>query len=233
MCRKPLLYSVRISSPLKLGQENKEEVPPIAEFLIKEKGVRFEDGHIETDIDAIVYCTGYLYAYRFLRSLDPPVVTNGRRVRGLYKHLFNIHHPTLAFTALMQKVIPFPISEAQSAAIAKVWANKLSLPEKEEMQKAEDDELKKTGEGTEFHIFGYPKDAQYLNGLHSWVKTASDGFAKEPACWDEKHMWEREIFAEIRKTFVETGSKARRREEIGFRFEDRDKGKGIEVADST
>lgn len=232
VCRKPLLNSVRTSSPLKLGQENKEEVPPIAEFLAKERAVRFEDGRIERDIDAIVYCTGYFYSYPFLRSLDPPVVTHGRRVRGLYKHLFNIHHPTLAFTALPQKVIPFPISEAQSAAIAKVWANKLSLPEKEEMLKAEDDELKETGEGTEFHIFGYPKDAQYLNGLHGWVKTASDGFAKEPASWDETHMWEREIFAELRKRFVETGSKARHNEELGFRFEDRNGGR-IEVADST
>jgi hypothetical protein len=218
---------------VKLGQENKEEVPPIAEFLINERGVRFEDGRIETDIDAIVYCTGYFYSYPFLRSLHPPVVTTGHRVRGLYKQLFNINHPTLAFTALPQKVVPFPISEVQSAAIAKVWANKLSLPGKEEMQMAEEKELNKTGEGTGFHIFGYPKDANYINGLYSWVKTASDGFAKEPAYWDEMHQWERKIFAELRKTFVEAGGHARRREELGFRFEDGNKGENIEVSDGT
>ena len=233
MCRKPLLYSVRTSSQLKLGQENKEEVPPIAEFLIEQRGVRFEDGRIETDIDAVVYCTGYFYSYPFLRSLDPPVVTTGRRVRGLYRQLFNIHHPTIAFTALPQKVIPFPISEVQSAAIAKVWANKLSLPGKEEMQRAEEDELAETGEGTQFHIFGYPKDAAYLNGLHSWVKTASDGFAKEPTFWDDIHLWEREIFAELRKKFVETGGHAKRSEELGFRFENRNERKSIESVDGT
>ena len=193
----------------------------------------FEDGRIETDIDAVVYCTGYFYSYPFLRSLDPPVVTTGRRVRGLYKQVFNIHHPTIAFTALPQKVIPFPISEVQGAAIAKVWANKLSLPTKEEMQRAEEKELAETGEGTQFHIFGYPKDAGYLNGLHDWVKTARDGFAKKPAFWDDMHLWEREIFAELRKKFVETGGHAKRVEELGFRFEDRNERKSMESVDGT
>jgi hypothetical protein len=220
-----LLNSVRTSSPLKLGQENKEEVPPITEFLIKERGVRFEDGRIETEIDAIVYCTGYFYAYPFLRTLDPPVVTTGHRVRGLYKQLFNINYPTLAFIALPQKVIPFPVSEVQSAAIAKVWTNQLSLPGKDEMRNAEKMELNESGEGTAFHIFGYPKDANYLNGLHNWVKTATDGFAKVPAFWDKMHRWEREIFGEMRKKFVETGGHAIRREELGFRFEDRNEKK--------
>jgi hypothetical protein len=212
---------VRTSSPVKVGQDRKEEVPPIAEFLIEERGVRFEDGSIETDVDAVVYCTGYFYSYPFLRSLDPPVITTGHRTRGLYKQLFNIHHPTLAFLSLPQKVIPFPISEVQSAAIAKVWANKLSLPGKEEMLRAEEDELSEMGEGRTFHVFGYPRDANYLNGLHDWVKTASDGFAKKPAMWNETHRWEREIFAEVRKKFVETGQKAKEIEELGFRFEDR------------
>lgn len=51
--QKPLLCSVRTPLPQKFG-EAKEEVPPIAEFLVEEKGVRFEDGRVEKDIDAIV-----------------------------------------------------------------------------------------------------------------------------------------------------------------------------------
>jgi hypothetical protein len=233
VCKKPLLNSVRTSSPLKLGQENKEEVPPIAEYLVGQRGVRFEDGRTETDIDAVVYCTGYFYSYPFLGSLDPPVVTTGRRVRGLHQQLFNIHHPTLAFTALPQKVIPFPLSEAQGAAIAKVWANKLNLPTKEEMEIAEEMQVNESGDGTKFHVFGYPNDANYLNGLHNWVKTASDGFAKEPVHWDERHLWERELYVEMRKKFIETGGHAKRSEELGFRFEDRDGEKMIDMADGT
>lgn len=168
----------------------------------------------------MVYCTGYFYAYPFLNSLDPPIVTTGRRVRDIYRQLFNIHHPTLVFPALCQKVIPFPVSEVQSAAIAKVWANKLALPGKEEMQRSEQKELEERGDGTGFHVLPYPKDAEYLNGLHDWVKTATDGFAKVPAVWDDTQRWQRQIFAELRKKFVQTGGHAVEIADLGFKIED-------------
>ncbi|TAQ86442.1 hypothetical protein B7494_g5248 [Chlorociboria aeruginascens] len=218
VCKKPLVNSMRTSPPFKLGQENKEEVPPIAEFLIDDRAVRFGDGRIEKDIDAIVYCTGYLYSYPFLKSLDPPVVTNGRRVRGCYQQLFNTLHPTLAFIALSQKIIPFPISEVQGAAIAKVWANKLELPPKDEMELWEKKRIEEAGDGTSFHVLGYPKDAEYINGLHHWVKSSTVGSGKEPAFWGEKKLWMRERYAEIRKKFVETGGHATSMEELGFYF---------------
>lgn len=221
VCKKPMLNSIRTSptfqlSPEESGQKTKEEVPPIAEFLVEERGVIFEDGRIEKDIDAIVYCTGYLYSYPFLKSLDPPPVTSGHRVRGLYQQLFNITHPTLAFTALSQKIIPFPLSEAQGAAIAKVWAGRLDLPGKEEMELWEKYRVEELGDGTSFHVLGYPKDAELINGLHDWVKTADGGFAKEPAYWDEKQLRIREMCVEIRRKFIETGGKAKTLEELGF-----------------
>jgi cation diffusion facilitator CzcD-associated flavoprotein CzcO len=219
VCKKPLLNSVRESSPLKLGQENKEEVPPISEYLLEDRGVRFEDGRVEKDIDAVVYCTGYLYSYPFLKSLGPPIVTTGRRVIGLYQQLFSYEHPTLAFTALAQKIIPFPISEVQGAAIAKVWSDRLHLPEIEEMKAWEKKRVEQTGDGTSYHVLGYPYDADYMNYLHDWVKTA--GFTKEPAYWGEKQKWVREVFAQIRKKFVETGGQANSMEELGFNFEKR------------
>jgi cation diffusion facilitator CzcD-associated flavoprotein CzcO len=219
VCKKPLLNSVRESSPLKLGQGNKEEVSPISEYLLEDRGVRFEDGRMEKDIDAVVYCTGYLYSYPFLKSLDPPIVTTGRRVIGLYQQLFSYEHPTLAFTALAQKIIPFPISEVQGAAIAKVWSDRLRLPEIEEMKAWEEKRMEQTGDGTSYHVLGYPYDADYMNYLHDWVKTA--GFTKKPAYWGEKQKWVREVFAQIRKKFVETGGQANTMEELGFDFEKR------------
>jgi cation diffusion facilitator CzcD-associated flavoprotein CzcO len=220
--KKPMLNSIRTSSPLKLGQENKEEVPPIAEYLVEDRGVRFEDGRIEKDIDAIIYCTGYLYSYPFFRTLDPPLITDGRRVRGLYRQLFNISNPTLAFTALAQKIIPFPLSEGQGAAIAKVWAGKLELPSKEEMESWEERRVIELGDGTSFHVLGYPKDAEYINNLHDWVQSSEDGFAKEPAYWGEEQLWVRENYAEIRKKFVETGGRAKTMKELGFEYAKRD-----------
>jgi len=213
--KKPLLCSVRSPLPQKFGQA-KEEVPPIAEYLVEEKGVRFEDGRIEKDIDAIVYCTGYFYSYPFLKALDP-TVTNGRRAVGVYEHVFDIAHPTLAFLALTQKVIPFPIAEIQSAAIAGVWSNRLELPTQEKMQTWEKKRVEEAGEGTNFHVFGYPKDAEYINGFHDWVKLS--GFKKEPTYWGPEQLWCREIYADVRKKWVETGSIAKSMEELGFKFD--------------
>ncbi|TEY70398.1 hypothetical protein BOTCAL_0104g00070 [Botryotinia calthae] len=219
VCKKPLLNSVRTS--FGEGEDGKEEVPPISEYLTDIRGVRFDNGRIEKDVDAIVYCTGYFYSYPFLNSLKPPVVTTGRRVVGSYQHLFDIQHPTLAFTALAQKVIPFPISEVQSAAVSKVWSNKLNLPSKEEMNLWEQERVKEHGNGTSFHIFGYPHDANYINGLHDWVKGAEGGFSKEPPYWDEKKLWIRELYSDIRKRFIEDGEKAKSLEELGYDFEKR------------
>jgi hypothetical protein len=153
--------------------------------------------------------------------LDPPIVTTGRRAIGLYQQLFNYEHPTLAFTALAQKIIPFPISEVQGAAIAKVWSDNLRLPEIEEMKTWEKKRVEQTGNGTSYHVLGYPYDADYLNYLYDWVKTAGDGFTKEPAYWGKKQKWVRDVFAQIRKKFVETGGQANTMEELGFDFEKR------------
>ncbi|TVY87109.1 Thiol-specific monooxygenase [Lachnellula willkommii] len=213
--KKPLLCSVRTPLPLQFG-EAKEEVPPISEYLVEEKGVRLEDGRVEKDIDAIVYCTGYFYSYPFLKALDP-TVTNGRRAIGLYEHVFNIAHPTLAFLALPQKVIPFPVAEVQAAAIAKFWSNNLELPGKEKMQTWEKKRVEETGEGTNFHVFGYPQDAEYINGLHDWVKLS--GFKKEPTYWGPEQLWCREIYAEVREKWVKAGGTARSMEELGFKFD--------------
>ncbi|KAE9364615.1 flavin dependent monooxygenase-like protein [Stipitochalara longipes BDJ] len=219
VCAKPLLNSIRSEEPLKLGKEVKEEVLPIAEYLVEERGVRFEDGRIEKDVDAILYCTGYLYAYPFLRSLDPPIVTTGRRVIGLYKQMFHTSHPTLAFTALSQKVIPFPLSEGQAAVIAKVWSNKLFLPEESAMKAWEKEKLEELGDTRNFHILGFPRDADYINELHDWAGRAENGFAKEPPRWDEQQRHTRSIFVDIRKRFVELGGKVTSMKELGPGFE--------------
>jgi cation diffusion facilitator CzcD-associated flavoprotein CzcO len=223
VCQKPLLNSVRSDEHLKLDKENKEEVSPIAEYLEIERGVRFEDGRVEKDIDAIVYCTGYLYAYPFLKSLDPPIVTTGRRVIGLYKQLFHISHPTLAFIGLSQRVIPFPLSEGQAAVIAKVWSNKLALPEESDMRAWEKKNVEELGDNTNFHILGYPKDADYINELHDWAGCASNGFSKEPPHWDEDQRHMRSVFIDIRKRFVELGRKATSMKELGPEFADLDR----------
>jgi cation diffusion facilitator CzcD-associated flavoprotein CzcO len=229
VCQKPLLNSIRETARVEPGQEvTKEEVPAIAEYLVAERGVRFENGRVETDIDAIVYCTGYMYSYPFLESLDPPLVTDGRRAIGIWQQIFNIAHPTLAFTALGQKIIPFPMAEAQGAAISKVWSKKLSLLTTKEMEAWEMSRVDELGDGTAFNVYGYPKDADYINYLHDWVMSADSEVTKEPPFWDEKAKWVREIYSDVKKKFTEAGGKAKSLEELGFNFETREQGRGFD-----
>ncbi|KKK15779.1 hypothetical protein AOCH_002553 [Aspergillus ochraceoroseus] len=132
-----VLASQRTDLYLSPTATDKAYFPEIVEFLppaSHERAVRFADGRVEKDIDAIVFCTGFFYSFPFLSSLDPPVITNGRRVRNTYQHLFYLYNPTLVLPVLPQRIIPFPLSENQAAVFSRVWSGRLSLPSTAEME---------------------------------------------------------------------------------------------------
>ncbi|KAL2136371.1 hypothetical protein VTI74DRAFT_4015 [Chaetomium olivicolor] len=216
VCKKRLLLSVRTpTSPENLEYSGAEEVPVIEEFLVEQRGIRFADGRVETDIDAIIYATGYLFSFPFLRSLKPPVMTDGRRVPGLYKHLFHIGHPTLVFTRLPIKVVPFPLSESQAAVFSRAWANLLPLPSVEEMRKWEEEEMERRG--TKYHVWPEGGDAEYINSVHNWIKESGTP-GKEPPRWNPELVWQRQIYAKAKLAFELSGRKARSLDELGFIF---------------
>lgn len=233
VCRAPLLSSVRSESYFTTkATDNRKEYPPIAEFLPPEKhnrAVRFSNGEIEQDIDAIVFCTGYLYSFPFLSTLNPPVVKNGSRTLRVYQHMFYNEHPTLVFPALNQKVIPFPIAEAQSAVLARVLAGRLALPSREDMYAWEEANAAARGSGKSFHVLAYPLDADYLNFLHEWAASAerrsrlsNDGQGKQGPFWGNKEKWLRSRFTQIKQAFVQRGEDRRYYrlpEDLGFDFE--------------
>ncbi|GAB1315025.1 monooxygenase [Madurella fahalii] len=216
VCRKPLLLSVRTAtSEANLDWIGAEDVPVIDEFLVAERGIRFRDGRVEKDVDAVIFATGYLYTYPFLRSLKPPVVTDGRRVRGLYKHLFHIDHPTLVFSGLPIKVVPFPTSETQAAVFSRTWANLLPLPSVEEMRGWEEEEAEKRG--VNFHVWPEGGDYQYINSVHDWIaRSGTPG--KEPPQWTPEQIRQRQIYAKAKLKFELDGRKAKTLEELGFGY---------------
>ncbi|KAJ5775154.1 uncharacterized protein N7511_000165 [Penicillium nucicola] len=212
---------------------NQITCPEIVEFLpttTHNRGIQFADGHIEESIDAIVFCTGYFYSFPFLSSLVPPVVTHGWRTTDIYQHLFYIEHPTLAFPVLPQRVIPFPMAEAQAAVFSRVWSARLTLPSKKAMCDWEESEIRTKGDGKAFHLLNFPADADYLNFLHDWANKATlrsglsnDGKGKIGPRWGEKERWMRALFPEIRRAFVQRGEargQIRSLTELGFDFEE-------------
>ncbi|KAF4984304.1 hypothetical protein FDECE_17117 [Fusarium decemcellulare] len=218
-CRKPAILSVRHPTPPdRLAHSGCEEAAEIAEFLVEEKGVRFNDGRVEKDVDAIVFCTGFLYGFPFLQDLNHKLITTGRGVHGLYKHVFYIQHPTLVFPGLNMKAAPWPLCESQAALFSAVWSNNVELPTRDAME-AWSRALEEKEGGDALHVFSPNGDGYYINELHDWVMTAKQTPGKEPPRWDDELLWQRSIFLESKARFEQLGCKAQTLEELGFHYE--------------
>lgn len=232
-CKLPLLWSSR-STNLFVSAAPKDprrrELPPIKRLIPDSRGVEFEDGTVENDVDAIVFATGYFYSLPFLEQVEPKLITDGGHVNHTYKHLFYAPKPTLSFLALPQRVIPFPVAEAQASLLSRVYSGRLSLPPLSDMEKWEQERIADTGAGRAFHLLPFPKDGNYINELSSWALSASrkeglenNGQGKLPPVWGEWEFWCRENFPAIRQAFGKLGSKrfeTRTLEEVGFSYEE-------------
>lgn len=230
-CRLPVMVSVR-SNPLpdrtSPSKSSKVFVPEIAEFvspLCARRAVRFSDGKVEMDIDAIIFCTGYLYSYPFLSSILPLLIDTGERVQNLYQHIFFINHPSLAFIGLPKPIIPFRTVEGQAAVISRVWSGRLDLPSEHVMHVWEESVIKEQGEGRNFHDLSYPKDFNYYDELIVWVQSARGGqeLGKMPPKWSKRDRWVRERMVRIKEAFVRAGEarhEIRTLEDLGFFYEE-------------
>ena len=221
----PVLISQRSENYLAFTAGYKEIVPEIAEFLPKSqgrRGVRFVDGRVEEDFDAILFATGYYYAFPFLTSLEPKIISTGERVQHLYKHIFYIDDPTIAFLGLPSKIIPFRTVEGQAAVIARVWSGRLQLPSQLEMNNWEETTIAKCGAGKALHVLLFPKDFEYHNELVDWAARATGQGGKLPMRWTVKETWERERFPAIKRAFADRG-RARHGiktlQELGFDYD--------------
>lgn len=207
--QKPLIISHRSAVPVNEDTGSIQFMPEIVEFLIssiQERAVRFRNGHIETHIDAIIFCTGYLHSYPFLSMVRPPFISTGVRVQNLYQHIFSINHPSLAFVGLPKSIIPFPTCESQAAIIARVWSDRLQLPLASTMHEWEKAVLLEQGAGKNFHNLTFPKDIDYHNALVDWSLQAKDsGRGKLPKKWSAKNKWVRERCPNIKQAFLSKG----------------------------
>lgn len=224
VCKHPLLMSQRSDSYLAFTAGYKEIVPEIAEFLPDTQGtraVRFVDGRVEENLDAILFATGYYYSFPFLPSLEPKIISTGERVQHLYKHLFYIDDPTIAFIGIPSKIIPFRTVEGQGAVVARVWAGRLQLPSKLDMSKWEEQVIAEHGAGKAFHVLSFPEDFEYHNELVDWATHATGQGGKLPMRWSAKETWARERFPAIKKAFADKGAarhSIKTLEELGFDY---------------
>jgi len=148
----------------------------VAEFLPldgKDKGkVRYEDGN-EDEVDSCILATGYNMAFPFLSdsliqtSLPPtpiPPIPRDKLYNSTYhvfpliRHLFPVtdkYPPTsVAFPGLLIRVVPFPLVEAQSHVMVKLWTTPELLDVDAEVDAiiSRYERLKDKFEGDEFRV---------------------------------------------------------------------------------
>lgn len=190
-------------------------VPEITEFIPETRSVRFADGSEEPDIDAVIFCTGFHYSFPFLQSLNPSVVVeDGSHVAHLWQHMLYTADPTLAFLAIPQRIVPFPIAEAQSAVIARMWAGRLDVPSEKEMEAWVRNLTESAGEGKARHVLAFPLDLNYINLMYGLSMEAArgeglenDGMGKKPPYWNNEKAWIRQRIPYIKVASRALGSR--------------------------
>lgn len=209
----------------------RQDVDELVEFLPpahNKRALRFRSGRVEEKVDVVIFATGYFYSFPFLSSLDPPIITDGFRIKDIYQHMFHITHPGLVFPVVNLKVIPFPLAQNQAAVIARIWSGRLSLPSEAQMRGWESKNIEKKGNGKYFHVQKFPEDAAQINELYRWALSAkmaphleNGGKGKLGTMWDSRQVWIRSQFPDIKNAYGQNGEdkyRIRSIEELGFDY---------------
>lgn len=138
--------------------------------------VVLDNGQVLSDIDVILWCTGYDYQFDFLSKL---VETGQRRVQPLFQQLWHAHYPNLALVGLPHSVVPFPLFELQAQAVERAWSVPNVLPDEAERHRAAKLDAESGG------VCGrrVPDDTHYL-GDAQWDYCQT--MAKLAGVWDER-----------------------------------------------
>jgi len=81
--------------------------------------VWWQDGSTLTDVDFVIFATGYNYDFPFLdHNIGITNTAEERRVSPLYEQLWHAEYPCLSFVGLCLSVVPFPFFELQAEAVA-------------------------------------------------------------------------------------------------------------------
>ncbi|KAG6461787.1 senecionine N-oxygenase isoform X3 [Manduca sexta] len=115
--------------PKTVFPDNLVQKPDVAR--IEGSKVYFVDGS-EDVIDVVFLCTGYLYNFPFLHK-SCGIVVEDNCVEPLYKHLVNIHHPSMCFIGVPYYVCAFSMFDLQVRYYVRSMNGTFDLPSSEEM----------------------------------------------------------------------------------------------------
>ncbi|CZT16139.1 uncharacterized protein RCC_01980 [Ramularia collo-cygni] len=189
-----VVVSVR-SLPMTVAPGVNRAVGLIKKYEWRTRTVTFYEGKEMSDIDVVIYCTGYRFNFPFAIKYDTdrnaqPLFPPGFRVRDLFQHMFYISQPSLALVGLPKMTAAFTVAEAQSAVIARVFSGRITLPAKQAMESWNRSFIAEHRSAmisdSNFHSLPTrtDKDKDYVNFLERVCATASDRFlGKPPPYW--------------------------------------------------
>ncbi|KAJ5780606.1 hypothetical protein N7457_005766 [Penicillium paradoxum] len=159
--------------------------------------VHLVNGGCITDVDYIIFGTGYSWTLPFL----PAVPVRNNRVPELYQHVVWQKDPTLLFVGAVAAGLTFKVFEWQSVLAARLLAGRATLPPLEEMQKWETERVKARGDGVKFTLI-HPDFEDYFETVRrlagegeenkgrklpkfrrEWVRAFLDGHERRKSMW--------------------------------------------------
>ena len=181
----PVGYQTFRNTQRKRGPSSAVQVSEVKSFQPLSDGASARDGKIElvdgtilTDIDTIIFCTGYQYSFPFLphlhqtpRQVPGPdsLVIEGDYVSNLYRDVFFIPDPTLAFVGISVNTSAFSFFEYQSISVARVFSGKARLPNQVSQRNSLDQLVKRKGPGKFRHFMGQKGERQYVRETVAWI----------------------------------------------------------------
>jgi dimethylaniline monooxygenase (N-oxide forming) len=130
---------------VELLHDGKVEIVPAMRNITASGDIELSNGHVTSDVDTIILCTGYKYDFSHVpESVNPKVKnpqweasdrSNGRELYRLYQGIFSLDSPdSLAYLgAAGYPSSQFPLYDLVTMALAQVWKGAVKLPSKEEM----------------------------------------------------------------------------------------------------
>lgn len=219
------IYKLKRSENLLPAGENDliVDLPDIEKFNYENKLITFKDGSVLENVDYILFATGYLKSFPFLKldSSKPPILTDGHKLHGIYEHVILYNYPNLAIVGVPRFVLPTRTSESQGIWISKVWSDKIKLPLKQEMIDLELKRIEVKGSGKQFHDLTFPEDVEYSNRLNNQILASVEGLNHKgliPKIWDKEQTALKASIKNIKEAYiryrVQTGKNASNYQEL-------------------
>lgn len=156
--KSPIYVSQRTAHPRypTVFQRPGIEVVPTIDH-ITETELHLNDGRVLTDVDTIIFATGYFYTYPFLSENIRPK-TNGYRVPGVYQHVFDMYNPErVAFIGVVNASLAWATWEKAAFLTALHWTGRIRLPPVEDQRAWEEKRRTETSDRL-FHILAKPSE---------------------------------------------------------------------------